>query len=167
MMQTPTAAPPRPPIAALQTTTPGGTTTDIVSSGPPRTALAPRTPPGAAQGAGNTISHSIMAAHGASSTAFLQHLQQTWDLHNSMQAEAVSLKQTQKDLVARNAALVRERDELAQRANTQSSELARLRESNNKVKTEVAAMRDQLARGPVGQGVQERPRPTSSPLARG
>ena len=58
-----------------------------------------------------------------------------------MQAESATLKHQQSELAARNASLVEERDRLNARANIQSSELARLRESNADVKREVAAMR--------------------------
>ena len=93
-----------------------------------------------------TISHSIMAAHGASSTAFLQHLQQTWDLHNSMQAETSVLKQELAKLRREKALLQQENAALLTTSTTQSSELARLRESNLKIKMEVSGMRDQLVR---------------------
>ena len=110
------------------------------SHSPSSTSAAP------ASAGGATISHSIMAAHGASSTAFLQHLQQTWDLHSSMQADTARLKQRQGKLLETVGALEAERDALAAQSCTQSAELARLRESNAGVRREVASMREQLSR---------------------
>eukprot|EP00949_MAST-11_sp_MAST-11-sp1_P000355 g355.t1 len=93
---------------------------------------------------GSTISHSILATHGATSEVFLQHLQQTWELHQQMQTE-------NRDNQARAAEMEREMDALrnalesSRRSESESQKkLQALKVSNESITKEVSLMRSQL-----------------------
>ena len=85
---------------------------------------------------GSTISHHILAKHGAASTAFLSHLEQTWSLHQQTAAqlegfrlEQERLEQAKKDAQKRQAECEDRAKQFLDRATKAEAQVAALKQS--------------------------------------
>ena len=108
---------------------------------------------------GNTISHRILTTHGASSEVFLKHLQQTWDLHQTMQSETESMKNDIETYKSKLESAQAEAGAARQECQIARSQLLHLKKSNEAITNEISSMRNALnnVRGRAQQ-VQERSR---------